>query len=323
MSIKGNKKESISSRNTSKEITGSSFSGNKNKRHSGLLNNQVSAGWLFLLPLIIYFVVFQLLPMALSFGISFTEWNLRSTPTWVGFDNYKNLLFDEVMYPMFWPSLWITLKYIVFSVPGALAISLILAAMLNANVKGEGFFKTAYYIPNVTAGVAVAAMWVFLLDPQIGMVNQLLSINHSWLGSVTTALPTLAVMAIWSTLGYNVLILLSSMKSIPDELYEAATIDGANAWHRFVKITLPMIQPTIFFLIVTGLIAAFQAFDQMYLMTAGGPAGSTTTYLLSLYNHAFRYYEMGTASAMSYILLVIILFITWINFKFIPQKVDD
>ncbi|MCA0991269.1 carbohydrate ABC transporter permease [Pseudalkalibacillus hwajinpoensis] len=280
-------------------------------------------GWVFILPLLLYFIVFQLAPMLLSFGISFTSWNLRSPAEFVGFENYKNLLFDSVNYPDFWPSLWITLKYIVFSLPGGIFIALVLAAMLNANVKGEGFFKTAYYIPNITAMVAVAAMWIFLLDPKYGLVSQLFDIDQSWLGSKSTALPTLGIMAIWSALGYNVLILLTTMKGIPDELYESATIDGANAWQKFTKVTLPMIQPTIFFLIVTGLIAAFQVFDQMYLMTGGGPDGATQTYMLSLYNHAFRYFEMGTASAMSYILLIIILIITWVNFKFIPQRFDD
>ncbi|MDX8366145.1 sugar ABC transporter permease [Cytobacillus sp. IB215665] len=289
----------------------------------GSLNDQTKIGYLFILPMIIYFSIFLLLPILLSFVLSFTEWNMRSTPKFVGFENYTNLLFDSVKYPNFWPSLLVTLKYILFSLPVGILLALILASALNANVKGEGFFKTAYYVPNVTSFVAVAAMWVFLLDPLIGMVNQLLGINHSWLGSVTTALPALAVMGIWTGLGYNILIIISAMKGIPDSVYEAAKIDGANPIQRFIYITLPMIQPTIFFLLVTGLIASFQVFDPMYLMTKGGPDGSTMSYMLSLYNHAFRYFEMGTASAMSYILLVIILIVTWINFKFVPEKMDE
>lgn len=288
-----------------------------------VMKRENKIGYLFILPLIIYFLIFQLLPMSLSFVISFTEWNLRGTPEFVGFSNYINLLTDAQLYPDFWPSLWITLKYILYFLPIGIFLSVVVSAMLNGNVKGDGFFKTAYYIPNVTAGVAVAAMWIFMLDPQIGLVNQLLGTSHSWLGNVSTALPTLAIMSVWGVLGYNVLILLAAMKSIPDDLYEAAKIDGANAWRRFISITIPSIQPTIFFIIVTGFIASFQVFDQMYLMTGGGPNGSTTTYLLSLYNHAFRYFEMGTASAMSYILLLIILFVTWLNFKFIPQRRDE
>ena len=279
-------------------------------------------GYAFIAPFLVYFTVFLLAPMVMSFILSFTEWNMRSEPTFVGLDNYANLLFDSTKYPDFWPSLGVTLKYVAMSIPIGLIVALIVASMLNANVKGEGFFKTAYYIPNVTAIVAVAAMWIFLLDPRFGIVNKVLGTNISFLGSTDTALPTLAVMAIWGSLGYNILILLSAMKSIDESLYEAAELDGANAFQRFLVVTVPAIQPVMFFLLITAIIGGFQAFDQMYLMTSGGPDGSTMTYLLSLYNHAFRYFEMGTASAMSYILLIVILAVTWLGFKLVPQKVD-
>ena len=292
------------------------------RRRGSYRVRQNRTGYLFILPFLLYFAMFLLLPMLMSFVLSFMEWDLRSTPTFVGLDNYANLLFDPVRYPEFWPSLGVTLQYILMSVPLGIAIALGVSAMLNANVKGEGFFKTAYFIPNVTAVVAVAAMWIFMLDPQFGLINDVLGTNISFLGMPETALASLAAMAIWGALGYNILILLSAMKSIDESLYEAAKIDGANAIQRFFAITLPSIQPIIFFIIITGTIGAFQAFDQMYLMTGGGPDGSTLTYLLSLYNHAFRYFEMGTASAMSYLLLLIILFVTWVGFRFIPQKLD-
>lgn len=281
-----------------------------------------ATGYLFLAPFLLYFAVFLLLPMLMSFAISFTDWNLRSAPEFVGIDNYVNLATNTTRYPDFWPSLGVTLKYVALSVPIGLVLALVVAAMLNANVKGEGFFKTAYYIPNVTAIVAVAAMWIFMLDPQFGVVNKVLGTNISFLGDPNTALPSLAAMAIWGALGYNILILVSAMKSIDESLYEAARLDGANAFQRFMVVTLPAIQPVVFFLMITAVIGGFQAFDQMYLMTNGGPDGATMTYLLSLYNHAFRYFEMGTASAMSYILLAIILIVTWIGFKFVPQQFD-
>lgn len=292
------------------------------RRRGSYRARQNRTGYLFILPFLLYFAMFLLLPMLMSFVLSFMEWDLRSAPTFVGLDNYANLLFDPIRYPEFWPSLGVTLQYILMSVPLGIAIALGISAMLNANVKGEGFFKTAYFIPNVTAVVAVAAMWIFMLDPQFGLINDVLGTNISFLGMPETALASLAAMAIWGALGYNILILLSAMKSIDESLYEAAKIDGANAVQRFFAITLPSIQPIIFFIIITATIGAFQAFDQMYLMTGGGPDGSTLTYLLSLYNHAFRYFEMGTASAMSYLLLLIILFVTWVGFRFIPQKLD-
>ncbi len=280
------------------------------------------AGYLFIAPFLVYFTVFLLGPMLMSFVLSFTDWNMRSAPEFVGVDNYVELLTDATRYPDFWPSLGVTLKYVLMSVPIGILLALIVAALLNSNVKGEGFFKTAYYIPNVTAIVAVAAMWIFMLDPQFGVINKALGTNLSFLGNPDTALPTLAAMAVWGALGYNVLILLSAMKSIDESLYEAATLDGANAFQRFRVVTLPAIQPVVFFLLITAVIGGFQAFDQMYLMTGGGPDGTTMTYLLSLYNHAFRYFEMGTASAMSYILLVIILIVTWVGFRLVPQQAD-
>lgn len=280
-------------------------------------------GLVFILPLALYFLVFQLVPMLMTLGISFTEWDLRTEIKFVGFDNYVSLLTDAVRYPKFWPSLLVTVKYIILNVPGTIFISLVIAALLNSDVKGEGFFKIAYYIPNVTSGVAVAAMWVYMLDPQAGLINKLLGTNVAFLSTVETALPTIAVMGIWTAIGYNVLILLSAMKSISPSLYEAANLDGANWWKTFTKITIPMIMPTVFFLMVMGLISGFQVFDQMYIMTNGGPNDSTRSYMMYLYDHGFRYFEMGTASAMSYILLIIILIITLIQFKVVPQRYDQ
>ena len=280
-------------------------------------------GYALLAPLAIYFLVFQLGPMLIAFGVSFTDWNLRSTPEFVGLKHYIELLTDSTKYPLFWSSLWVTFKYVAMSLPLAVFLSLALAAMLNANVKGEGFFKIAYYIPNVTAGAAIAAIWYFLLDPRFGLINTATGLNISWLDDSRFALPSLAAMGIWTAIGYNVLILVSAMKNIPEDLYEAAKVDGATFLQQFFRITLPMTMPAIFFLVVTGLIGGFQVFDQMYMMTKGGPSGSTTTYMYSLFDHAFKYYEIGTASAMSYLLLVLILFVTWLNFKFIPQSYDE
>jgi multiple sugar transport system permease protein len=290
-------------------------------RNSYRFRNNIT-GYAFISPFILYFAVFLLAPMVMSFVISFTEWDMRSPATFVGLDNYANLLFDSTKYPDFWPSLGITLKYVLMSVPIGLIVALIVSAMLNSNIKGEGFFKTAYYIPNVTAIVAVAAMWIFMLDPRFGIANKIFGTSISFLGNPDTALPSLAAMAVWGSLGYNILILLSAMKGIDESLYEAAELDGANAFQRFKVVTLPGIQPVIFFLLITAIIGGFQAFDQMFLMTSGGPNGATMTYLLSLYNHAFRYFEMGTASAMSYILLIVILIVTWLGFKLVPQQRD-
>lgn len=280
-------------------------------------------GWLFVLPLVIYFVVFQLAPMIIAFVISLNEWNMRTPMNFVGVQNYIHLLTNyEGLYDDFWPSLVVTIKYIILTVPASVVLVLIVAALLNSKVRGEGIFKTIFYIPSVTSGVAIAAIWMFMLDPQNGMINQLLGTHISFLATKSTALYTLAVMAIWGGLGYNTLIMLSAMKGINESLYEAAEIDGAGALSKFFHVTLPSVTPIIFFISITSVIGSFQAFDQMYLTTGGGPEKSTMTYMLGLYNQAFEYNHMGIACAMSYILFIIIMIITFIQFKLQPQNVD-
>ena len=279
------------------------------------------AGWLFIAPLVVYFIIFQLTPMVMALVYSFTDWNMRSEPSWVGLSNFIDLLCNtDNLYPHFWPSLWVTVKYMLMSIPASVVLAVVVAAMLNSKVKGERFFKTAFYVPSVTVSVAIAAMWTFMLDPMYGMINQLLGTNIDFLGQTSTALPTLALMSVWGGLGYNVLIVLSAMKNIDSSLYEAAEMDGANSARRFISVTVPSILPTIFFIIITSVISGFQAFDQMFLMTGGGPQYSTYTYLLGLYNEAFGgAYRIGIACAMSYILFIIILIITFIQFKVVPQ----
>ena len=281
-------------------------------------------GWLFVLPLVIYFIVFQLAPMVIAFVISLNEWNMRTPMKFVGVENYTHLLSNyQGLFDDFWPSLVVTLKYIVLTVPASVVLVLVVAALLNAKVRGEGIFKTIFYIPSVTSGVAIAAIWMFMLDPQHGMINQLLGTHILFLATKSTALYTLAVMAIWGGLGYNTLIMLSAMKGINESLYEAAEIDGAGPIKKFIHVTVPSVTPIIFFISITSVIGSFQAFDQMYLTTGGGPEKSTMTYMLGLYNQAFEYNNMGIACAMSYILFIIIMIITFIQFKVQPQNVDN
>lgn len=281
-------------------------------------------GWLFVLPLVVYFLVFQLAPMVIAFVISLNDWNMRTPMKFVGIQNYTHLLSNyQGLFDDFWPSLVVTLKYIVLTVPASVVLVLVVAALLNSKIRGEGIFKTIFYIPSVTSGVAIAAIWMFMLDPQHGMINQLLGTHISFLATKSTALYTLAVMAIWGGLGYNTLIMLSAMKGINESLYEAAEIDGAGPIKKFIHVTVPSVTPIIFFISITSVIGSFQAFDQMYLTTGGGPEKSTMTYMLGLYNQAFEYNNMGIACAMSYILFIIIMIITFIQFKVQPQNVDN
>ncbi len=299
------------------------FTKNKTRLLKSKKSRENITGWLFVIPLIIYFIVFQLAPMIIAFVISLNEWNMRTPMKYVGIQNYIHLLTNyQGLYDDFWPSLLVTIKYILLTVPASVILVLIVAALLNSKVRGEGIFKTIFYIPSVTSGVAIAAIWMFMLDPQHGMINQLLGTHISFLATKSTALYTLAVMAIWGGLGYNTLIMLSAMKGINESLYEAAEIDGAGAIKKFIHVTVPSVTPIIFFISITSVIGAFQAFDQMYLTTGGGPEKSTMTYMLGLYNQAFEYNNMGIACAMSYILFAIIMIITFIQFKVQPQNMD-
>lgn len=285
--------------------------------------NELS-GILFVLPLIIYFLIFQVMPMLMAFGISFTDWKIIDKPKFVGLTNYIQLFTDSYLYPYFWRSLLTTVIYILLTVPFSIAITLVVSAILNSNIKGEGVFKTIFYIPSVTAGAAVAATWKFMVDPQYGLINQILGTNFSLLSNKYTALPTLAFMSVWGGLGYNVLIMHAAMKGINKELYDAAAIDGAGFIKTFFKVTIPSVKPIILFLSVTSLIGGFQAFDQMYFMTGGGPNKATLTYMYQVYNLVnLEIPNMGAASAMSYILLLIILGVTAVQFFLARERGED
>lgn len=279
-------------------------------------------GYLFIAPAVIYFLIFQLGSMIMSFYYSLTEFSIRTAPKWIGLANYKNLFFNQLRYPNFYRSLWISFKYVIMERPFAIFIPLLLAVLLNQKIKAEGLFKTLYFIPVITPGVAMAAMWVWVFDSRFGLLNMVLGTHINWLNTASTALPSLVGMSVWGGIGGTMFIWLSALKAIPNEVYEAAALDGATGWRSFWHITLPLLRPTLFYMMVTGSIGAFQVFMPMYLITNGGPNNSTLSYALSLYQHAFRYNEMGTASAMSYILLVIVLIVTWLNFKFVPQRAD-
>ena len=279
-------------------------------------------GLLFVTPLIAYFLIFQLLPMLIALVISFSDWDGLNEIGWVQFDNYVALFTNRVLYPYFWKSLLVSVEYILLTVPVNIILSLVVSALLNSKIKAERFFKTAFYIPSVTVGVAVMALWRFMLDPTFGMINQLLGTNINFLGTEGLDLITLAVMSVWGGLGYNVLIMLSAMKNIDSSLYEAASIDGANAFQKFWNITVPGVMPTVFFFLVTGIIGGFQAFEQMWLMTGTGTNHSTYTYVYGVYEQSMTFGELGVGSAMSFILFAFLLVLTLIQFRALPKDVD-
>jgi len=289
-----------------------------------------ATGYLFIVPLLIYFVVFQAIPIFMSLYYSFTNWSMGHSAQWVGLKNYQDLFFNRVSYPYFWKSLAVTLKFVVLVVAGTLVTSLFMAILLNAVKRSAAFFRIAIFLPYVTSTVAVAAIWKWLYDPLYGLINYFLSLiipnfqNVAWLKEEKYALAAFAIMVIWQVSGYYMMIFLARLKSIPEEYYEAARIDGANIWQSFRHVTLPMLRPATFYVLITLFIISFQVFDIVYILTKGlgDPNKSTLTYVLELFNHAFRYNEMGIASAMSFILFIIVVVVAIIQFKVVPQDVE-
>lgn len=273
-------------------------------------------GYLFFLPALIGLVFLLAIPIIFSLYISFTDYNMYNEFNWVGLRNYRNLFNDR----LFFRSLWNTIYYVALSVPINTAVGIFLALLLNNDkIKGLKFFRTTFYLPTVVSGVAVALLWQWVLDPNFGLINNALNYigiqGPGWLTSTVWSKPSIILMNAWAV-GGTMIIYLAGLQGIPESLYESATIDGAGPIRKFINITLPMLSPTIFFNVIMGVISGFQVFMQAYIMTDGGPNNSTLFYAFYLYNKAFRDLQMGSASAMGWILLVITLALTLVIFKF-------
>jgi multiple sugar transport system permease protein len=235
-------------------------------------------------------------------------------PTFVGLGNYTEILtFDS----LFVKVLGNTVYFVFLSVPMGIVVALAMAILLNQKVIARPFFRTCFYVPSLVTGVSVAVLWSWLLNPQFGMINHFLSlfgvVGPEWLYNTTTAMPAMIIMSLWGV-GGSMVIYLAGLQGIPEQYYEAAEIDGAGAWKKFLNITIPMVTPTIFFNLIMGVIGAFQSFAQFFIMTNGGPANATLTYVLYLYRNAFEYFRMGYAAALAWILFLIILGATALQF---------
>jgi multiple sugar transport system permease protein len=267
------------------------------------------AFYLLISPWLIGFIVFLAYPMARSLYLSFTNYDLLSPPTWIGLQNYQRIASDE----KFWQSLKVTIIYALGSVPGGTVIALGIALLLAQKLRGINIWRTIFFLPSVLSSIAVAILWLFIFRPEGGLLNVALSWfgidGPNWLNSETWALPALIIMS-WWTVGGQMVIYLAGLKGIPDTLYEAAEIDGAGAWHKFRFVTVPMLSPTIFFNVVLATIGAFQVFDAGWVMTRGGPNNATLFYMINLYERAFNFVQMGYASALAWILFIIIMAIT-------------
>ncbi len=270
--------------------------------------------FVFAAPWILGFIFLTLIPMAISLHISFTDWNILSDPDWVGLVNYKTIFNDS----LFYKSMKVTLSYTTLSVPLNIVLSIFVAMLLNNNLRGMKMFRTIFYLPAIVSGVVVAIVWLWIYNPDYGIINSFLRIfgiqGPGWVYDENWALPSVVIMSLWG-IGSNIVIYLASLQSISTELYEAASIDGANFWNRLIKITLPGMSPVLLFTLLTGIINALQTFTQAFVMTQGGPNNATNFYAYYIYNNAFVWHKMGEACAQAWILFVVIFILTFITLK--------
>ncbi len=270
------------------------------------------SGLLFVLPALVGTFIFIIIPIFCSFALSFADWDLLNDITFVGLDNYKSVLSE----PEFLQILINTFVYAISTTVFAVIIPLIIASILNTKIRGAEAFKTIYFLPFITPAVVIAIVWAWIFDPNIGLVNNLLNTHYSWLYSTKLAMPVLIFISVWKLVGYNVVLFLTGFSTINQDVYEAAKIDGANSKQTFLKITVPLLKPTIYFVTTVTAISSFQIFDLIYVMTQGGPAGSTDVIVYSIYKYAFEYFDIGKSCALAYILFVIILVLALVQRKF-------
>ncbi len=291
----------------------------RKQRISGRTREAIDC-YIFMLPVILGLLLFYLGPMIASLYFSFTEYNMLSAAEWVGLENYRDLVDDGI----FWKSLRVTVMYSTISVPLGLALSLALALLLNQKFTGVTAFRTIYYLPTVMSGVAVATLWRWIFNTDYGILNLLLEKvgirGPAWLVDADWAIWALILTSMW-TVGGAMLIFLAGLQSIPGDLYEAAEIDGAGSWNKFRNITLPLISHVTFFNLVLGIIGALQVFTEAFVLTGGGPNNSTLLLSVYLYRNAFQFLKMGYASAIAWVMFLIVLALTLVVFKSAPMWV--
>lgn len=280
------------------------------ERMSPLRRREALFGYLFILPNTVGLIVFFILPVLAAFVLGFLSWDLIQAPKWVGFSNYTTLVHD----PLFWNGVWTTIYYTLVSVPISIVLSLLLAVAVNTGLRERNLYRIAYFMPYVSMPVALALVWKWIYDPQFGLLDNILGTlglpQPPWLDDPVWAMPALIIMAVWGSLGYNMIVFLAGLQSISAELYEAASIDGAGHIGRFFSITLPLISPATFFVLIISMINSFQVFDQIYIMTQGGPGDATRTLGMQIYENAFQYFKMGYATAFAWALFALIMMVT-------------
>jgi multiple sugar transport system permease protein len=285
-----------------------------------LAGRRTLTGYLFIMPFILGFLLWFLVPALTAVWLTFQRWNLISPPEFVGMANITHLWEDK----LFWQSLKVTVNFTIVSVPLGLVLGFLLALLMNSKVRGISFFRTVYYLPSIVPAVASAVLWAWILNTEFGLLNAVLNYfgmnKIAWLQEPAWALPALILMSLWG-LGGSMVIYLAGLQGIPETFYEAAKIDGAGRWAQLRHITIPLMGPIIFFNLIIGIIASFQVFTAGFLITDGAPQNSTLFYVLYLYRTGFRYLDMGYAATLAWVLFIIILVLTLLIFRYVGRGV--
>ena len=273
------------------------------------LYDEKYAAWLFLAPALIGTFIFIIIPICASFYMSLLDWNLISAPEFVGLQNYIELIKEKA----FWDILGNTLIYAVITTIFGVIIPLILAVLINEKIKGANLFKTLYFLPFITPMIVLAVVWSWIFDPNYGIFNFIFQTNIKWLYDTKFAMTALIFVSVWKNIGYNMILMLAGLQNIPNDVDEAAKIDGATGISKFLKITCPLLSPTILFVSLVTTISSFQVFDLIFLMTEGGPENSTTVLVYWMYKNAFEFFKIGKASAIAYILFIVVMSLTFVQ----------
>ncbi|MGB4458924.1 MAG: sugar ABC transporter permease [Defluviitoga tunisiensis] len=281
----------------------------------------------FIGPSIILLLIFMLIPILVSLTLSFTDFNVFAIYDWsnasfIGFENYNNLMKD----PLFWKALLNTLYALVVAMPLTIILALSFAALLNRETTYfKNFFKVSFYLPSITNTVAIAIVWSWMLNPDYGLINWFLGLigiqGPNWLGDPAWAMPSVIMLVVWKAVGYNIILFTAGLQNIPDYLYEAAELDGASKFQKFLHVTIPSLRPTIFFVTVMTIIGYLQLFEEPYMLTGGGPLDSTLSIVLYLYRQGFRFFKLGYASSIAFVLFIMIFALTFIQMK-VGKKIE-
>lgn len=289
-------------------------------KFSKLEKKQRKAGVILVLPAMIHFIMFTTIPILIALWLSMTDYRVFSPAQWNWFANYVEMWNDKV----FMISIWNTAVYTFWTVPVSMAISLVIAFILNQKLRMRAWYRAAFFLPHVTATVAIAMVWMWMYNNEFGLFNAFLESfgikGINWLGDPNWSMFSVVLLGIWKGIGQKMIIYLAALQGIPNQLYEASKIDGANAFQQFMRITVPMLTAATFFIFVISLIDSFQVFEQIYVMTGGGPINSTTVMTYEIYQNAFESYRMGYASAQAFLLFVIVFILTIISRKYMKSE---